>query len=85
MEAKVLPTRNGGQKELCAWETHRAPLSFNFSFKNFKVKANNVFKSICGDTKFLGENTLKSDSFLLVTPFNLQTKPREKALNLLLP
>ena len=72
MEAKVLPIRNGAQKDYCAWETHRAPLSFNFSLKNFKVKANNVFKPVCGaDTKFLGENTLKSDSFLLVTPFNL--------------
>ena len=29
MEAGLLPTRDGGQKGLCAWEPHRSPLDFS--------------------------------------------------------
>ena len=32
MEAGVLPIRNGGQKGLRAWESHRPPLSFTPTF-----------------------------------------------------
>ena len=31
MEAGVLPTRNGGQKDVQAWESHRAVLGFTLA------------------------------------------------------